>query len=61
MAKEKNKKPNAPESLDEPKITGEERRQRGLLKKYRGGVELTQQQVREIKEGRKKLRREMMS
>ncbi len=59
MAKEKNKKPNAPESLDEPKITGEERRQRGLLKKYRGGVELTQQQVREIKEGRKKLRREM--
>lgn len=43
----------------EPKITGEEKKQRGLFKKKRGGVTLTKDEVREIKEGRKKLRKDM--
>ena len=43
----------------EPKITGEEKEQHGLFKKKRGGVVLTKDQVKEIKEGRKKLRRDM--
>lgn len=37
----------------------EERKQRRLLKKKRAGVVLTEDQVREIKTGRKKLRKEM--
>lgn len=36
-----------------------ETKQRGLFKKRRAGVVLTKEQVKEIKEGRKKLRKEM--
>lgn len=43
----------------EPKITGEEKKQRGLFKKKRSGEVLTKDQVKEIKEGRKKLRKDM--
>lgn len=44
----------------EPKITGEEKKQRGLLfKKKRGGVVLTRDEVKAIKAGRKKLRKEL--
>ena len=43
----------------EAKITGEEKKQRGLFKKKRSGVVLTKDQVREIKAGRKKLRKDM--
>lgn len=59
MAEEKNKKPRPNKKSDEPKITGEEKRQMWPFKKYRGGIELTEKQVQEIKEGRKKLRRDM--
>ena len=38
---------------------GEEKKQKGLFKKYRGGVPLTQNEVDEIKAGRKKLRQDM--
>lgn len=40
-------------------MENKETKQRGLFKKTRGGVELTQQQVHDIKEGRKKLRKQM--
>lgn len=44
----------------EPKITGEEKKQRRLLfKKKRGGVVLTRDEVKAIKAGRKKLRKEL--
>lgn len=51
--KEKMKKPK------EPKITGAEKKQSSPFKKRRGGIELTKEQVDEIKAGRKKLRRDM--
>lgn len=41
------------------KITGAEKKQRRLLKKKRGGVVLTKDEVKAIKAGRKKLRKEM--
>lgn len=41
------------------KITGEEKEQRGPFKKKRAGVELSKDEVKAIKEGRKKLRKEM--
>lgn len=45
---------------NEPKITGEEKKQRSLLfKKKRSGVELSRDEVIAIKAGRKKLRKEM--
>jgi len=53
MADENIKKPK------EPKVTGAEKKQKGLFKKYRGGVLLTQDEVDEIKVGRKKLRADM--
>ena len=40
-------------------MENKETRQRGLFKKTRGGVELMQQQIHDIKEGRKKLRKQM--
>ncbi|MBQ8337568.1 MAG: hypothetical protein IJY33_00310 [Oscillospiraceae bacterium] len=43
----------------QPKITGAERKQRGPFKKRRAGIILTKDEVIRIKEGRKKLRREM--
>ncbi len=43
----------------ENKITGAEKKQRRLLKKTRGGVVLSKDEVRAIREGRKKLRKEM--
>lgn len=52
--KEKKKAKDAEEA-----ITGAEKKQRGLFKKRRGGVVLTKDEVKEIKEGRKKLRKEM--
>lgn len=48
---------NIPEKS--PKITGEEKKQRRLFKKKRAGVELTKDEVKAIKQGRKKLRKEM--
>lgn len=41
------------------KISGGESRWPGPFKKRRGGVVLTKEEVKEIKAGRKKLRREM--
>ncbi|MBO5159517.1 MAG: hypothetical protein J6B94_08000 [Lachnospiraceae bacterium] len=41
------------------KITREEREQRGLFKKKRAGAELSKDEVKAIKAGRKKLRKEM--
>lgn len=43
----------------EPKITGAEKKQRGLFKKRRAGIVLTKDEVKQIKAGRKKLRRDM--
>lgn len=43
----------------EPKITGAEKKQHRLFKKRRGGVVLTKDEVKEIKAGRKKLRKDM--
>lgn len=43
----------------EPKITGEEKSQKRLFKKRRAGVVLTEDEVKAIKAGRKKLRKEM--
>ncbi len=51
------KKKNTPG--DPQKITGEEKKQKRLFKKRRGGVVLTEDQVQEIKAGRKKLRADM--
>lgn len=57
MADNTEKKKN---DKNEPKITGEEKKQRRLLfKKKRGGVELSRDEVIAIKKGRKKLRKEM--
>lgn len=42
-----------------PKITGAEKQQRRLFKKRRAGVVLSKDEVKAIKEGRKKLRKEM--
>lgn len=42
-----------------PKITGEERKQRGLFQKKRAGAELSKDEVKAIRQGRKKLRKEM--
>lgn len=55
MAEKKNKI-NTPK---EAKITGAEKKQRRLFKKRRAGIVLTEDQVKEIKAGRKKLRRDM--
>lgn len=41
------------------KITGAEKKQHGPFKKRRGGVVLTKDEVKEIKAGRKKLRKDM--
>lgn len=41
------------------KITGAEKKQHGLFKKRRGGIVLTKDEVKEIKAGRKKLRKDM--
>lgn len=48
-----------PKKTKEPKITGAEKEQHGLFKKKRGGATLTKDQVKEIKVGRKKLRKDM--
>lgn len=42
-----------------PKITGEEKAQKRIFKKKRAGVVLSEDEVKAIKEGRKKLRKEM--
>ncbi len=42
-----------------PKITGAEKKQRGFFKKKRAGVILSKDEVKAIKKGRKKLRKEM--
>ena len=47
------------EKKKEPKITGEEKKQRGLFQKKRAGVVLTKDEVISIKAGRKKLRAQM--
>lgn len=62
--KQKRAKPAKTDSTDhtkekEPKITGEEKSQRRLFKKKRAGVVLTRDEVKAIKAGRKKLRKEM--
>lgn len=44
---------------DKPKVTGEEKQQRRLFKKKRAGVVLSRDEVKAIKKGRKKLRKEM--
>lgn len=43
----------------DPKITGAPKKQHGPFKKRRAGVVLTKDEVKEIKAGRKKLRRDM--
>lgn len=53
MAKEKI---NVPQDAG---VVGAEKKQKGPFKKRRGGVELTQDQVNEIKAGRKKLRQDL--
>lgn len=45
--------------VKQAKITGAEKKQHGLFKKRRGGVVLSKDEVKAIKAGRKKLRREM--
>lgn len=42
-----------------PKNTGAEKKQKRLIKKKRAGVELSEDEVKAIKQGRKKLRKEM--
>lgn len=42
-----------------PKVTGEEKKQKRLFKKKRAGAVLSLNEVKAIKEGRKKLRKEM--
>lgn len=44
---------------EQPKITGAEKKQHRLFKKKRAGVVLSEDEVKEIKAGRKKLRKEM--
>ena len=43
----------------EQKVTGAEKKQRGMFKKKRAGIVLTKDEVKQIKAGRKKLRRDM--
>ncbi|MBE6788368.1 MAG: hypothetical protein E7539_01750 [Ruminococcaceae bacterium] len=43
----------------QPKITGAERKQRGPFKKRRAGIVLSKDEVIKIKQGRKKLRKQM--
>lgn len=50
---------NEKKKQKEPQITGEEKKQHGLFKKKRGGQVLTKDEVKEIKAGRKKLRKDM--
>lgn len=45
--------------VGEQKITGEEKKQRRIFKKRRAGVVLSEDEVKAIKQGRKKLRKEM--
>lgn len=52
-------KNNVPEKKEKQKITGAEKKQHGLFKKRRGGIVLTKDEVKEIKAGRKKLRKDM--
>ena len=47
------------EKEKEPKITGEEKKQHRLFKYRRAGVVLSEDEVKAIKAGRKKLRKEM--
>lgn len=56
---EKEVKPAPKKDKDKAKITGEEKKQRRLFKKKRAGVVLSRDEVKAIKKGRKKLRREM--
>lgn len=56
-SKESGKKGGGKEK--EPKITGAEKKQHGPFKKKRAGVVLSKDEVKAIKAGRKKLRREM--
>ena len=48
-----------PKKEKEPKITGAEKKQHGPFKKTRAGVVLTKDEVKAIKAGRKKLRKEL--
>lgn len=49
----------ADKKQEKQKITGAEKKQRGLFKKKRAGVVLTKDEIKQIKAGRKKLRRDM--
>ncbi|MBQ3101017.1 MAG: hypothetical protein IJC50_08515 [Clostridia bacterium] len=51
-------KPEAPEGKVSPSVKGENK-QRRLFKKKRGGIVLTREEVKEIKAGRKKLRKQL--
>ena len=51
--------PKKEEKKTADKITGAEKSQKRLFKYRRGGVVLSEDEVKEIKSGRKKLRREM--
>ena len=51
--------PKKEEKKKADKITGAEKSQKRLFKYRRGGVVLSEDEVKEIKAGRKKLRREM--
>ena len=51
--------PKKEEKKTADKITGAEKSQKRLFKYRRGGVILSEDEVKEIKAGRKKLRREM--
>ena len=53
------KSPKKEPKQKEPKITGAERKQKRLIKKTRAGVVLSEDEVKAIKTGRKKLRKEM--
>lgn len=53
------KSPQKEPKQKEPKITGAERKQKRLIKKTRAGVVLSEDEVKAIKAGRKKLRKEM--
>lgn len=55
----KGKDPSPKKDKDTAKITGAEKKQRRLFKKKRAGVVLSRDEVKAIKQGRKKLRREM--
>lgn len=51
--------PQSSKPPKEPKITGAEKKQHRLFKKRRGGVVLTEDEVKEIKAKRKELRKDM--